>query len=297
MQDGTGAGGSFASALSTLFGYVKGAAGFLGQHKKILVGIVASYVTWKTVTLAVSVYQKAAAKVTAAHTAILRIQNSTIVTWLRVKALEVGAWIRSTSATVAATAAAVANRVVYGVGYLTTWLGVKALELTAWVRSTAATIAATAATVGHTAITMGASAATKVWAATQWLLNAAMSANPIGIIVVLIAALVAAVIIAWKKSDKFRAVVMAAWSGIKTVIGAVVGWFTGTAWPALQRILALLSSQFKAVWTTVSNVVRWIRDKWNAMIPSFVAGLPGRIRSKVSGMWDGIKDSFTPSTG
>ena len=56
----------------------------------------------------------------------------------------------------------------------------------------------------------------KVWAAVQWLLNAAMDANPVGIVIVAIAALVAVFIIAYKKSQTFRDVVLGAWAAIKT---------------------------------------------------------------------------------
>lgn len=49
--------------------------------------------------------------------------------------------------------------------------------------------------------------ALKAWTAAQWLLNAAMTANPIGIVIVAIAALVAGLIYAYKKSEKFRAIV------------------------------------------------------------------------------------------
>ena len=43
-----------------------------------------------------------------------------------------------------------------------------------------------------------AAAATGVWTGAQWLLNAALTANPIGIVIVVIAALVAAIVIAYK---------------------------------------------------------------------------------------------------
>jgi phage-related protein len=48
------------------------------------------------------------------------------------------------------------------------------------------------------------------WAAVQWVLNAALDANPIGLIVLAIAALVAAFIYAWTHSEKFREIVMGA---------------------------------------------------------------------------------------
>jgi phage-related minor tail protein len=58
-------------------------------------------------------------------------------------------------------------------------------------------------------------AATVTWTAIQWLLNAAFVANPIGLIVLAIAALVAGVILAYKHSETFRNIVHATWDAIK----------------------------------------------------------------------------------
>ena len=52
----------------------------------------------------------------------------------------------------------------------------------------------------------GASWWMSILAAKTWLVNAAMSANPIGIVVAAVAALVAGVIYAWNKFEGFRAV-------------------------------------------------------------------------------------------
>jgi phage-related minor tail protein len=53
--------------------------------------------------------------------------------------------------------------------------------------------------------------ATKAWAAVQWLLNAALTANPIGVVIVAIAAMVGAVVYAWNKWAGFRAFLYAIW--------------------------------------------------------------------------------------
>lgn len=58
--------------------------------------------------------------------------------------------------------------------------------------------------------------ATAAWAAVQWLLNAAMTANPIGIVIAVIAALVAGIILAYKNSETFRTIVQGLWAAIKT---------------------------------------------------------------------------------
>ena len=58
-------------------------------------------------------------------------------------------------------------------------------------------------------------AATKIWTAVQWLLNVAMSANPIGLIIIGIAALVAAVVYCWNKFAGFRAFILTMWDTLK----------------------------------------------------------------------------------
>jgi phage-related minor tail protein len=107
----------------------------------------------------------------------------------------------------------------------------------------------TAATAVWTGIS---SAATKVWAGVQWLLNAAMSANPIGIIIVLIIALVAGLIYAWKHSETFRTVVLAAWGAIKTAGLAVFGWLGGF----ISGTWNMIKSVTSAVWGFISGYIR-----------------------------------------
>lgn len=58
----------------------------------------------------------------------------------------------------------------------------------------------------------------------QAALNAVMAANPIGIVVTAIAALVAAFVTAYKTNDEFREKVDAAWDAIKRKIQAVTDW-------------------------------------------------------------------------
>ena len=57
--------------------------------------------------------------------------------------------------------------------------------------------------------------ATKIWTGVQWLLNAAMDANPIGLIIIGIAALVAAVVYCWNKFAGFRAFILTMWDTLK----------------------------------------------------------------------------------
>ena len=55
----------------------------------------------------------------------------------------------------------------------------------------------------------------KVWEGVQWLLNVALSANPIGAVITIISALVAAVVYCWNEFAGFRAFILTMWSTIK----------------------------------------------------------------------------------
>jgi phage-related protein len=87
-----------------------------------------------------------------------------------------------------------------------------------------------------TAAKLVASGATKAWTAAQWLLNAALTANPIGIVIVAVMGLVAAIILAYKNSATFRAIVTAAFDAVKTAAMATWNWIKAN-WPLLLAIL------------------------------------------------------------
>lgn len=96
------------------------------------------------------------------------------------------------------------------------------------------------------------------WTAAQTALNFVLAMNPIGLVVIAIALLVAGFIIAWKKSEGFRDAVVGAWGKIKDAFGAAVDW---------------------------------VKEKWNAVV-GFFREAPGKISALARGMWDGIKDAF-----
>lgn len=70
------------------------------------------------------------------------------------------------------------------------------------------------ATMAWTAISGVYTAATAAVTAVQWAWNAALTANPIGIVVVAIAAFIAALVVLYKKNETFRKVVQAAFKGV-----------------------------------------------------------------------------------
>ena len=48
--------------------------------------------------------------------------------------------------------------------------------------------------------------------------NVALAANPIGLVIIALAALVAGLVYAWQNSEEFREVVTKAWEDIKVVV-------------------------------------------------------------------------------
>lgn len=141
---------------------------------------------------------------------------------------------------------------------------------------------------------------TKVVTAAQWLLNAALSANPIGLIIIAIGALVAAFVVLWNKSDKFREFWINLWEGIKEVAGtvweAITGFFTA-AWEKIKVVWSVVSEFFSGIWEGIKSVFsavgEWFKEKFLTAYNNIVA-----VWSVVSGfftsIWESIKSIFTP---
>lgn len=181
-----------------------------------------------------------------------------------------------------------------------------------------ATARSTAANVANRVSTIAASVASKAWAAAQWLLNAALTANPIGLVIVAVVALVAAIIYAYKHSQTFRNIVQAAMRGVVAAFGWVlakvselVGWIR-SHWPLLLAILT----------GPIGLAVRWILQHWDQIksgivskttaLIAWIRGLPGRILGAlgnlrtlllnaggnvIDGFLDGIRRGFDKVRG
>lgn len=130
----------------------------------------------------------------------------------------------------------------------------------------------------------------KMWAGAQWLLNAALTANPIGLVVVAIGALVAVVVLIATKTtwfqDLWRAVwgkigdpVKAGWAAVKRVTGSVIDWITGLPRKignAFSRIGDLISAPFRAGFNAVSRAWNSTVGRLSWSVPGWVPGIGGR---------------------
>ena len=146
----------------------------------------------------------------------------------------------------------------------------------------------------------GMSAAEVVAAAKTWLLNAAMAANPIGLVVTAIAALVAAFVVLWNKSEKFRNFWKGLWKEIKATvekyIGAVVDFFKN-AWERIKLVWSVVSAFFEAIWNGIKAifepVIDWFKEKfenaWNAIKTVWLF-----VHTFFEEIWNNIKAIFEP---
>lgn len=143
---------------------------------------------------------------------------------------------------------------------------------TAWKLSAIAIVAVTKAQAiamgTMVAIQRGAAIASNAWAVAQWALNAAMSANPIGLIVVAIAALVAGLVLAYKKSETFRNIV----HGALNAVGAAATWLWENAIkPAWDGIVAAFQFVAGIISWWWNNVTKPVFDTASRIFKSFAA--------------------------
>ena len=173
--------------------------------------------------------------------------------------------------------------------YAVLGLGAALIGLLVLSKITAALTMLTQTTIAHKVATLASSAATKAWAAAQWLLNAAMAGNPIVLMVAAIVALIAILVVAYMKVGWFRDAVNAAMGGVvaafnwvRGAAGTVFGWIKGN-WPLLLGILTgpfgaavgLIITHFdkiKSAAQSVVNTVKSIFGKIPAIISSIFSG-------------------------
>ena len=112
----------------------------------------------------------------------------------------------------------------------------------------------------------------------QWLLNAAMSANPIAIVVALIAGLVAAIAILWNTNEGFR-------NGVLNIWQTVVDFFTKTIPNAFTTVIdwfkSLPSAMVSIGADIVDGLIGGIKNAWS--------GLKNMVGDLVGGFVDGVK--------
>jgi phage-related minor tail protein len=132
-------------------------------------------------------------------------------------------------------------------------------------------------------------AAVKTWAAVQLVLNLVLTANPIGLLVLAIAALVAGVIYAVKNADKLKSQLLGVWNAIKGGVSAAVsavisavksvgsvfaGFGQGIA-SAFSATLQFFADLPGKIGGAIGDAASWLFDKGKDVLIGFVTGYLG----------------------
>lgn len=131
--------------------------------------------------------------------------------------------------------------------------GVKALSTTiyasakAFAVSTAAFIKNKAATLATAAAQGVVKAATLAWTGVQKVLNIVLTANPIGLVIAAIGALVTAVIYAYNNCESFRKIADKVWEAIKPLATAIMN--------GLAKAFEWLVEKCKEAWEWLKNIL------------------------------------------
>jgi hypothetical protein len=171
------------------------------------------------------------------------------------------------------------------------WLADKLSAMAGWAAKNKDTVLILAGVLGGLALTvLAVNAAVTVYetvsklaAAAQWLWNAAMDANPIGLIVLAVAAVIAGIVLLINHFGGFQNIVKATgqvfstiWDAISTAIGWVwdkikaLGGVFGDVFGAIVRFIQPAVDVIK--W--IADKIKWVLDKIGA-VGNFIGGLFG----------------------
>jgi phage-related protein len=150
-------------------------------------------------------------------------------------------------------------------------------------------VAASVASKAWAAAQLAVKAATAVWTAAQWLLNAALTANPIGLVVAAVAALIAGLVLAYQKSETFRAIVDQVGRALKTVLGTalelIIGYYS-TLWAIVKKVADVFTGVFTAGINVAKAAIAALFGPLEKVLGLLgkVGGLLGSVVGKIPGL-------------
>lgn len=131
--------------------------------------------------------------------------------------------------------------------------------------------------------------ATGLWTKAQAALNAVMAANPIALVIVAIAALIAIIVLCVKHWEKIKEAGTKAWEGIKNAWSSVSTWFK-------EKVIDPVVNFFKNNWQTIllfmvnpiAGAFKLIYEKCEGF-RNFINGIVTSVGNFFKNLWNGIK--------
>jgi hypothetical protein len=165
-------------------------------------------------------------------------------------------------------------------------------------------IRARAAAIGQAVAQRAIAVASRAWAAAQWLVNVALTANPIGLVIAAIALLVAGIVIAYKKSEIFRTIVHKVWDAVKGkvatavnfILGLLRGWlnFQFAMVAGILHVMGKLPGPMGAPFRKAEEAVKKAKETVNTQLDKIQARV-NRLRGKEVPI--NLKATFQPPPG
>lgn len=141
-------------------------------------------------------------------------------------------------------------------------------------------------------ITNVVTAATTLWTGAQWLLNAALNANPIAKVVVVVASLVAGVLYAWNHFEGFRAFLYGFWESTKVVFEGV--WeVVKTAFGGIIDMIKGVGGVLGGLWDVVTGDASEGWEKMKEGGASFAKGVAKNITAIPRAGIEAVKQAQT----
>lgn len=138
----------------------------------------------------------------------------------------------------------------------------------------------------------------------QWLMNAAMNANPIVLIITLVAALVAGIIAFVATNDEARAKLVELWGAIKNFMGKAIEKMCDFFTVTIPEALATMLERFKAlpgnIWTwllsAIDKVQQWkanLTTKAQEAAKSFIDSVVNAIKELPGKVWTWLQNTVS----
>lgn len=166
----------------------------------------------------------------------------------------------------------------------------KLTEFTNWASENTGTVLAIAgALTAMAAAYVAVRVATAAWqtvvaiaTVAQWAWNVALSANPIGLVIIAVAAFIAALVLLWQNNEVVREKLGQAWEWIKSAFGSAVSWIGDKIGQLLGwfkempgRIGDLLSGLVGIILWPYKTAFNAISDAWNNSVGRLSWTVPG----------------------
>ena len=130
-------------------------------------------------------------------------------------------------------------------------------------------------------------------------INAVMAANPIGIVIAAVAALIAIFAVLWNKCDWFREAWISLWEKIEAAFGSFGDLFKFQI-EIIKTVFEALKNFFSDKWETIKSIFSavggWLKDTFGPMFSGAMDGIKaifGAVKDYISNQWELIKSVFS----